>query len=223
MREYNQTACLSINPAGKNFLLIGDSHSADLSEAFRARFKDQNINMMVATASGCYPFIAQKGGDKLCLGLVNYALKTFLPKNADKIDGIIISANWVKTRPSSRKQLAKDLQATITYLEKYKIKVIVIGQSEVYTITYPVLKAKELQFNTRLINRYLRQQCYVVNNFLKQEFKPYYIEIINKKSFPELGPDHTPYMFDKDHFTPYGGELAINKILADSIGKKFFY
>lgn len=218
--DYNEAGCLTIKPAVKNFLLIGDSHSADLSEPFRKRLKDQNV--MVATATGCYPFIGQKGGDKLCLGLIDHVLKVFVKNNADKIDGVIISANWVKTRPSSRLQLEKDLRATIAYLEKYKLQVIVVGQTEAYTITYPALKAKELQFNTRLANRYLRQQCYVVNDFLKTRFKPYYVDIINKNTFPALGVDYTPYIFDKDHFTPYGGDLAVGKILADTIGKKFF-
>ena len=222
LKEYNEVGCLTIKPEGKNFLLVGDSHSADISESFRKRFKGKNINIMTATATGCYPFVSQKGGDKLCLGLVDYALKVFLKKNAAQIDGVIISANWVKTKPGNRSQLAKDLQATIAYLESYKLKVIVVGQSEAYTITYPALKAKELQFNTRLTQRYLRKQCYVVNEFMKNKFKPYYIDIINKNSFPELGPDYTPYIFDKDHFTPYGGDLAINKILPNSIGKEFF-
>jgi hypothetical protein len=61
-----------------------------------------------------------------------------------------------------------------------------------------------------------------MNDFLKQNFKPHYIEIINKGEFPALGPDYTPYIFDKDHFTPYGGDLTVNKILADPIAKKFF-
>jgi hypothetical protein len=222
LNEYNEAGCLTIKPARKNFLLMGDSHSADISEPFRKRFKDQSINIMVATSTGCYPFINQKGGDKLCLGLVDYALKVFVKKNAAQIDGVIISANWVKTKPGNRNRLAKDLQATIAYLESYKLKVIVVGQSEAYTITYPALKAKELQFNTRLTHRYLRKQCYAVNDFMKSKFKPYYIDIINKNSFPDLGPDYTPYIFDKDHFTPYGGDLAVNKILTDSIGRDFF-
>lgn len=222
LKDYNETGCLTINPEGKNFLLMGDSHSADISEPFRKRFKGKNINIMVATATGCYPFTNQKGGDKLCLALVDYALNEFVKKNAAQIDGVIISANWVKTRPGNRNQLAKELQATIAYLESYKLKVIVVGQSEAYTITYPALKAKELQFNAGLTQRYLRKQCYVVNDFMKSKFKPYYIDIINKNSFPELGPDYTPYVFDKDHFTPYGGDLAINKILADPIGREFF-
>lgn len=222
LKEYNEAGCLTIKPAGKNFLLMGDSHSADIAEPFRKRFKDKNINIMVATATGCYPFTNQKGGDKLCLGLVDYALKVFVKKNAAQIDGVIISANWVKTKPGNRNRLAKDLQATIAYLESYKLKVIVVGQTEAYTITYPALKAKELQFNTRLTHRYFRRQCYVVNDFMKSKFKPYYIDIINKKSFPGLGPDYTPYIFDKDHFTPYGGDLAISKILADPIGREFF-
>ncbi|GAB2971765.1 hypothetical protein GCM10027049_01700 [Mucilaginibacter puniceus] len=222
LSEYNEEGCLSIKPDGKNFILIGDSHSADISEPFRRYFKDKNVNIMVATASGCYPFVNEKGGSKVCLALVDHVLKKFIVQNAGRIDGVIISANWVKTKPSNREKLEKDLRATIDYLEENKLKVIVIGQSEAYTITYPALKAKEIQFNTRLTNRYLRGQCYVVNNFLKDKFKPYYIDIINKNSFPALGPDYAPYIFDKDHFTPYGGELAINKILADSLGKSFF-
>jgi peptidoglycan/LPS O-acetylase OafA/YrhL len=222
LKEYNETACLSIKQGSKNFILMGDSHSADISEPFRKYFKDKNVNIMVATASGCYPFITEKGGSKVCLTLVDHVLRKFIIQNAGEIDGVIISANWVKTKPSNRKKLEKDLRATIDYLEENKLKVILIGQSEAYTITYPVLKAKELQFNTRLTKRYLRGQCYVVNDFLKQKFQPYYIDIINKNTFPKLGPDYTPYIFDKDHFTPYGGDLAINKILADSIGKAFF-
>lgn len=222
LNEYNEAGCLTIKPDSKNFLLMGDSHSADISEPFRKRFRGKKVNIMAATSTGCYPFTDQTGGDKLCLELVDYALNEFVKKNAAQIDGIIISANWVKAKPSRRNQLAKNLQATIAYLESYKLKVIVVGQSEAYTITYPALKAKELQFNTSLTNRYLRKQCYVVNDFMKSRFKPYYIDIINKNTFPALGPDYTPYIFDKDHFTPYGGDLAIDKILADSLGKKFF-
>jgi peptidoglycan/LPS O-acetylase OafA/YrhL len=222
LSEYNQAACLSIKPGSKNFILVGDSHSADISEPFRKYFKDKNVNIMIATASGCYPFVNEKGGSKVCLALVDHVLKKFIVQNAGRIDGVIISANWVKTKPGNRKKLEKDLRATIDYLEENKLKVIVIGQSEAYTITYPALKAKELQFNTRLTRRYLRGQCYVINDFLKQRFEHYYIDIINKKSFPTLGPDYTPYIFDKDHFTPYGGDLAINKILANPIGKEFF-
>lgn len=222
LNEYNEAGCLTIKPDSKNFLLMGDSHSADISEPFRKYFRSKNINIMVATSTGCYPFTNQTGGDKLCLELVDYALNEFVKKNAAQIDGIIISANWVKAKPSRRNQLAKNLQATIAYLESYKLKVVVVGQSEAYTITYPALKAKELQFNTKLTNRYLRKQCYVVNDFMKNKFKPYYIDIINKNSFPGLGPDYTPYIFDKDHFTPYGGDLAINKIVTDPIGREFF-
>ncbi len=222
LNEYNEAGCLSIKPGSKNFLLIGDSHSADISEPFRKHFKDQNVNIMIAAASGCYPFIDQKGGNKLCLGLVDYVLKKFVKQNAAQIDGVIISANWVKTRASKRKQLEKDLRATVDYLRENKLNVIIIGQSETYGITYPVLKAKELQFNTKLTYRYLNKACYAVNDFMKQKFEPYYIEIVNKHTFPELGPDYTPYIFDKDHFTPYGGDLAIRKILDDPIGKAFF-
>jgi len=218
--DYNESACLTINPVKKNFLLIGDSHSTHLSDALRARFKDQNINLMVAAASGCSPFIDQKKGKKLCKQLINYTFKVFVAHNADKIDGVIISANWVNR--GRRKELQKDLEATLTYLKDRHINAILIGQNEIYSITYPVLKAKELQFNKNLTDVYVNKDCFNVNNFMKQKFEPYYVEIINKNGTPALGADYSPYMFDKDHFTPYGANLAINKIFANPIAQRFF-
>jgi peptidoglycan/LPS O-acetylase OafA/YrhL len=218
--EYNQVACLSIKPTGKNFLLIGDSHSADLQDGFRARFIDQHINLMVSTASGCSPFVDEKKGRKLCKELLNYTFKVFVDKNADKIDGVIISANWVNRGRQS--EVKRGLDTTLTYLEKYNIPVIIIGQNEIYSLTYPVLKAKELQFNKKLTDVYVNKGCYRINAFMKANYKPYYIEIINKKVIPAVGPNYSPYMFDKDHFTPYGAKLTINKIMANPIAKRFF-
>lgn len=218
--EYNEAACLSINPAGKNFLLIGDSHATDLSESLRARFIDQNVNVMVATASGCSPFVDEKKGRKLCKELLNYTFKVFVEKNAGKIDGVIISANWVNRGRQS--EVKKGLETTLAYLEKYNIPVIIIGQNEIYSVTYPVLKARELQFNKNLTDVYVNKGCYRINDFMKANFKPYYIEIINKNAIPALGPNYSPYMFDKDHFTPYGAKLTVNKIMADPIARRFF-
>ena len=218
--EYNETACLSVKPTGKNFLLIGDSHAADLQEGLRARFADKNINIMVTTASGCSPFVDEKKGRKLCRDLFSYAFKVFVDKNAGKIDGVIISGNWVNRGGS--KTVQKGLDTTLAYLAKYKLPAIIIGQNEIYSLTYPVLKAKELQFNKNLRDVYVNKGCYRINDFLKGKFESRYIEIINKKSLPPLRADYSPYMFDKDHFTPYGAELTINKILADPIAKAFF-
>lgn len=219
-KEYNQTACLSINPAAKNFLLIGDSHATDLSEPLRARVKNNNINILVATASGCSPFLNPKNGRKLCKELINYTYNVFIEHNAQNIDGVIISANWVNRGGSSK--VKKDLEATLAYLKKYNIPAIVIGQNEIYSVTYPVLKAKELQFNKKLTDIYVNRNCYKINDFMKSNFKDTYVEIINKKSPPSLATDYCPYMFDKDHFTPYGADLAIDKILSNPIAKRFF-
>ncbi len=218
-KEYNQTACLGINPAAKNYLLIGDSHATDLSEPLRARVKNRNINILVATASGCSPFVNPKSGRNLCKELINYTYNVFIEHNAKKINGVIISANWVNRGSSSK--VKKDLEATLAYLEKYHIPAIIIGQNEIYSVTYPVLKAKELQFNKKLTDIYVNKNCYKINDFLRSNFKANYIEIINKKSPPLLAADYCPYMFDKDHFTPYGANLAIDKILSDPITRRF--
>ncbi|RZK14421.1 MAG: hypothetical protein EOO43_16365 [Flavobacterium sp.] len=143
----------------------------------------------------------------------------FIINNADKIDGVILSANWVSIK--DKKQFLKDMYVTIAYLKKYNIQTILIGQNEIYSITYPVVKAKELQYNTKLTDRFLVKESYIINEFLKSNFTPYFVDIINKKT-PGLSAENKPYMIDRIYFTRYGAELAVNETMADPVAIRFF-
>jgi hypothetical protein len=36
-----------------------------------------------------------------------------------------------------------------------------------------------------------------------------------------LSADNTPYMFDRNHYTKYGADVAVNKMLNNNIFKHF--
>jgi peptidoglycan/LPS O-acetylase OafA/YrhL len=215
--EYDKQNCLSISPGAKNILLIGDSHSAHLAGPLRKELAKMNINLMQASASSCLPFIRTNGAS-FCSDIIDYTYKDFLVKNADKIDGVIISASWVLMK--DKKEFLNDMHLTLDHLKKYKIKVIIIGQNETYSIPYPTLKAKEIEYGSNLTKKYLTSRSYEIDKFVKASFKPIYISIIND-TIPELKDGYVPYIFDKHHYTTYGANLTIQKILSDPITQTF--
>ncbi|GAB4018632.1 hypothetical protein GCM10028808_53830 [Spirosoma migulaei] len=138
-----------------------------------------------------------------------------MPKHANEIDGIILSARWSMTYFS--KNIASDLQQTIDYLHKLKIKTVVIGQSEVYNISFSTIAAKEYHFEANLSQKFISQDSYNTNKILKSKIKDYYIDIFNLQHIPKLSKELIPYMFDENHFTPYGAKLITKDILANEV------
>lgn len=217
--DYNKEQCLCISKTKKNFLLIGDSHAAQFSASLNQAFDRQNFNLLQATASGCYPLLSRKGEIR-CTEIRDYVFDTFIVKNAKNINGVIISANWTQINVSDSIQLLSDIQTTINYLKKYDIPLIFIGQNETYTIPYPTIAAKEFQYNVKMDSKYLSRNSYDMNRFLKTKLGTSYIEIFNKIR-THLSSDNTPYMSDDNHFTKYGADLALDRILAGNSFRHF--
>lgn len=220
IKQLNKEQCLCIEKNKKNILLIGDSHGAHISQSLRERLADKNIHLLQVTGSGGLPTLRStriNGYNKL----TKYVYSDFIVNN--KIDGVIICANWVnaKTWNISPEQLLNNINETISYLDKYHIKSVVIGQNEIYTIPYSTIAAQENQYNIRISKKYLVKDAYEINNFLYEKLKPYYVNIINTNYTPPLSSDNTPYMDDENHYTKYGADIATDKILSDPIIKSF--
>jgi hypothetical protein len=108
------------------------------------------------------------------------------------------------------------------YLKSYNIPVAVIGQTERYTVSYPVIAARSNQYKTNNNGFYLDGQSVSINKFLNTNLKGYYIDILNKDSFPPLSPKNVTYMRDKDHVTKYGADIIVQKIRKDPVWQRFF-
>lgn len=220
LKYLNKEKCLNFQENKVNVLLIGDSHAADISQTLKDSLAAKNINLILTSATGCLPVIKPKGQVE-CLEVINYLYNDFIPENAARIDGIMISASWVKALKNGDKQaLVGDIQNTLNYLSKYNIPVVLIGQTETYTISYATIAAKEYAAHKQLSNRFINKSSGVVNSLLGDRFNSIYVDIYNS-TIPQLLNNSTPYMFDDNHYTTYGAGLAVHKIIINPIIKKF--
>lgn len=222
LADFNKKECLKFVNGQKNILLIGDSHAAQFSSSLRELLKKQNINLLQATASGCIPII-KKNGELRCSEVIDYIYHDYIPKNATKIDGVMICANWVNCDPDHPEDLLSDILLTINYLKDQGIATILLGQNESYLIPYPTIVAKDYQYQTNKSEKSLDKSSYVINKFLAQRLRPYYVNIINTDTFPGLDKNNAPYMFDKNHLTKYGADLASYHVLSNPITRGFLH
>jgi len=220
MKDYKKLECLNLKPDMKNVLLIGDSHAAQISLSLRTTLKDRNINLLQATSSGCSP-VKRLNGEPRCSEIMDYVYNDFIVNNSKKIDGIFICANWIGRASGNNERMVTDVRNTIKYLEDLGIPVVLIGQNEVYNMSYTSIMAKENEYNMKLRDGQINMDSYKINDLMKDQFKSNYINIINTNSFPGLSSSNSPYMFDENHFTKYGADLAMVKIFSNPITKKF--
>lgn len=217
--DFNKSLCLHIESGKKNYLLIGDSHGAELSQSLRQTFAARGINLIQATSSGCLPLLRNYGLGH-CTRLIDYIYHNFIPQNQLDIDGIILSANWARGH-YDRIVLLDDITNTLTYLKQYHFKVIMLGQTEVYTIPYPYIAAREVQYQLKSSKNYLDQEADAINKMLQTSFPGYYVPVYSSDS-PPLKSGTIPYFFDENHLTGYGADLKIAKFLTHRLTKKFF-
>jgi len=214
---FNNNGCLTFDRSKKNILLIGDSHCAELYQSLTEAYP--NVHFLQTTVTGWLPleqpFDAVKDADQ-----AGYLFHDFIPHNAKNIDGIILDGNWL-TAYGDLPKLQHDLTATIKYLAKYGIKTIVIGQTEAYTIPYPVVLAKEYQYHLDLKAHFLDKTTSLTNKFLANALPLVYVDIYNTAT-PPLSLNNKPYMFDENHLGKYGADLAVKKILSNRIAINFF-
>ena len=220
MKDYKKLECLAIKPKMKNILLIGDSHAAQISLSLRTALKENNINLLQATSSGCSP-VKKLNGELRCSEIMDYVYNDFIVNNSKKIDGIFICANWVGRAGGDNDKMVADVKNTIKYLNSLDIPVLLIGQNETYNMSYASILAKESEYNINLRDSQINQDSYKINTLMKDAFKLNYINIINQTDFPKLSENSSPYMFDENHFTKYGADLATVKIFSDPLTKKF--
>ena len=89
--QFDPSVCLHSDPQKKNYLLIGDSHAAQLWYGLSSVFPDANI--MQATASGCKPTLEQNiGADEKCVQLMHFIFSEYLPTH--RVDTLLIAARW---------------------------------------------------------------------------------------------------------------------------------
>lgn len=130
-KDFRVDPCLKIDQRRTNYLLMGDSHAADLYYGLAQTFPAKNF--LQATVAGCRPTLEPTpGAVHECELLNQFIFKSFLPNHP--VSYVILSARWA---PSDLKRLG----ATISYLKQLGVKTIIVGPCIEYDTPLPRLLA----------------------------------------------------------------------------------
>jgi hypothetical protein len=121
--------CLLWDPAKPNYLLLGDSHTAELWSGLHTAYPE--INFLEAAAASCYPVIHHALGEAgFCTQPIDEMLYKFLP--AHRIDMVVLSARW-KTDYAGR------IADTLDWFRAKNVAVTLIGPTPFYDSALPRL------------------------------------------------------------------------------------
>jgi len=219
-KDFDKNQCLCLEDGKTNILLIGDSHMGQLSLSFREKAINTNIHFLQASASATTPTLNDyQHGDANRRKLMDHVYRDFIPKNYKKIDGVIITGSWSAKQHEviEDSTILNNIKETITYLKKYHIKAIIIGDTERYKIPYTKVAARDYEHESTNNKFYLDSSAHKIDAYLSKNLGESYIRVINLKSFPKLSRDNIPYMWDTHHATKYGADLIVKKVFSDPI------
>jgi peptidoglycan/LPS O-acetylase OafA/YrhL len=220
MAYFKKDSCLCFDGIKPNILLIGDSHMAQFSQSLRQQFA--NLNFLQATAPATLPTLTRYYDKKNNVRLLmDYMYGNFIPENAGKIDGVVLTANWAGQRLVEPDDVLKGINEALDYFKKYNIPVVVIGQTERYTVPYPLVLARNSQYGYDNSGFYTEPYTQQIDVLLRHRLKGRYVEMMGRQGVQVLSKQGEPYMRDKDHFTKFGADQAVEWISKDAVWQGF--
>jgi peptidoglycan/LPS O-acetylase OafA/YrhL len=130
--SFSTDTCLTSHTPRPDYLLLGDSHAADLWEGIQTALPE--IELLQATGSGCKPLLPLKGLAR-CTSVMQKALDG--PLRGHSLDTVIVAARWKAF------DLAR-LPQTLALLRAHSRRVVVLGPTTEYTTALPTLVARAL-------------------------------------------------------------------------------
>ncbi len=134
--SFRQDICMKQDPNRKNYLLIGDSHSAALYYGLSTEFPE--INFLQATVAACDPFIPSISDleHQNCKQMADFIFDDYLVHH--KVDAVVISGRW-------EENAIPKLQKTLKWLIGHGQHVILIGPVTEYDASLPRILATGLR------------------------------------------------------------------------------
>lgn len=133
--KYDYNTCLREDKDKRNYLLLGDSHSAMLWPALATELK--NSNVMQASTAACEPSLAPSGNDD-CKKMMDYIFQQYLP--AHRVQGLFLVGRWEQKNLDS-------LTKVISWAGQHHLPVIVFGPVPEYDAPLPRLLAYSIAWN----------------------------------------------------------------------------
>ena len=128
-RERFADECLKLEETKPNYLLLGDSHAAQLWFGFQTVFTHSNF--LQATAAKCIPVVDHALGEAAnCTEKVDDAFHGFLPLHKSTV--VVLAARW-------KPQHLARMEQTLHWLRSGGTPVVLIGPMPIYDMALPRL------------------------------------------------------------------------------------
>lgn len=200
--DFDTTRLFQFSETQPNYLLLGDCHAGMFAHTLQKLARANHVNLLQATGDDVFPAPHVKPIFAGPTDLMRYMYEHYLPVHHHRIDKVILSANYAGYRKSEVEDYLDSIEA---YFEKLDIPVLYIGQTESYTVEYPVVESLHLKFGIDPEN-YLQTYRTDANNYLKKsKIADRYIDVYRLPSLKSTNGVES-YMYDADHFSIYGTE-----------------
>jgi hypothetical protein len=207
--------CLAVSHEQKNYLLLGDSHAAELWMGFHTVF--DRVHWLQTSASGCLPTIVYQITEvAICTSVVDDVMRLLLDEH---IDNVVLAARW---KPSALDNVA----ATLDWMNQNHIHVTLIGPTALYDMPVPRLVISAMRASEpALLWRHLDPSMTILDAQMKDLAQAHHIDYISLLKLECTGvpcsddPAHTwPELFDQEHFNELGSKLIAMKVRDAYIG-----
>jgi len=209
---YLPEACLHRDEGKKNYLLVGDSHSAMLWPGLHVALQD--VNFLQASRAQCPPVVSSSGSPQ-CAKTMDFIFQSYLPSHP--VDRLLLVARWGQKNIS-------ELTATISWAKEHQIPVTLFGPMPEYDAPLRRLLAFSIAFERPQM---ARRHLVASNKLLDERMRdmaattwqvPYvslYREICPAEECIEYADASRgiPLMDDGDHLNSYGAILVIRQLV----------
>ena len=216
--NFDPAVCLASDPSRKQYLLVGDSHGADLYPGLSSVFPELNISQV--NTAGCKILLDEVNQSKSMCGQLATYLYDFLARHP--VDTVLLSGRWGKSDLPA-------LKRTIDWIEQHGMHVVVFGPAIEYDAPLPRMLAIGLRDHApslALRHRLLEpeQLDAEMRNLVRKEWGVRYISayedlcaaregtgVVPQRNEPGdcvlYAEPGVPMLFDTDHFTAQGSVL----------------
>jgi len=209
--EFNYDMCLRQDSDKKNYLLLGDSHSAMLWSALSSSLQE---NVMQASTAACEPSLHPVGSPD-CRKMMAYIFETYLPTHP--VQGLFIVGRW-------QEKDMEGLTSVISWAQQHQVPVTVFGPVPEYDGPLPRLLAYSIAWKKPgLASQHLvpslgpldAKMQRMATNVWHVKYISLYQEICSAEACAEYADAaHTiPLMGDTDHLNRFGASFVVRRLV----------
>jgi hypothetical protein len=209
--DFDREKCLRRAEGRPNYLLIGDSHAAQLWFGLSERLSD--VHILQATTAGCRPeFTQAEKRVTSCSRMMDFMFSDYLVHN--RVDRMLIAARWV------RRDLP-GLESVLNWTKAHGTPVTLFGPMVEYDRALPRILAEAAQADDPGATDidHLRNDTALDNEMsaIASKYGATYISYYTLLCVPgrcrKTTPDGAPLEFDTDHLTRQGSLLVVQKLV----------